>query len=113
MATVSRWVSDIALPEAARARLQEADPVRSRRRTGQLAWSRQTRERRLDAQRDGSARGRAQDPLHQAGCMLYWAEGSKSRNKVVFTNADRDMVAFFLRSFASAMASPTSRCGSA
>jgi hypothetical protein len=36
------------------------------------------------------------DPLHHAGCMLYWAEGSRSRNQVAFTNSDADMVAHFL-----------------
>lgn len=29
--------------------------------------------------------------------MLYWAEGSKQRNQLTFTNADADMVVFFLR----------------
>ena len=29
--------------------------------------------------------------------MLYWGEGSKARNGVVFTNADVDMLRFFLR----------------
>jgi hypothetical protein len=29
--------------------------------------------------------------------MLYWAEGSKRRNSVTFTNADADLVAVFLR----------------
>jgi hypothetical protein len=29
--------------------------------------------------------------------MLYWAEGSKSRNKVTFTNSDASMVRHFLR----------------
>lgn len=28
--------------------------------------------------------------------MLFWAEGSKRANAVIFTNADVDMVAFFL-----------------
>lgn len=27
-------------------------------------------------------------PLHVAGCMLYWAEGSKLMNTVVFSNTD-------------------------
>ena len=30
-----------------------------------------------------------------AGCMLYWAEGSKSRNQVHFANSDLNMVKFF------------------
>jgi hypothetical protein len=95
--TVSLWVRDLPLPEAARARLEAADPVRSGRRTGQLAWSRLTRAARLRAQADGRRRAREGDPLHVAGCMLFWAEGSKRRTTVTFTNADPEMVRFFLR----------------
>ena len=40
---------------------------------------------------------RIDDPLHQAGCMLYWAEGSKSRNSLAFVNSDDEMMRFFLR----------------
>lgn len=35
-------------------------------------------------------------PFHMAGCMLFWAEGSRSRNSVYFTNSDPAMVRFFL-----------------
>lgn len=31
-----------------------------------------------------------------AGCMLFWAEGSRARNSVYFTNSDPAMVRFFL-----------------
>ena len=31
------------------------------------------------------------DPTHVAGCMLYWAEGTKSINKVEFSNTDVSM----------------------
>jgi uncharacterized protein YegJ (DUF2314 family) len=36
--------------------------------------------------------------LHVAGCMLYWAEGSKrnNRNAVAFTNSDLEMMRLFL-----------------
>lgn len=37
------------------------------------------------------------DPLYIKGCMLYWAEGKKSRNVVRFTNTAPDMVRLFLR----------------
>jgi hypothetical protein len=37
------------------------------------------------------------DPLHQAGCLLYWAEGSKDRNAVKFSNSDLYMVRLFRR----------------
>jgi hypothetical protein len=33
--------------------------------------------------------------MHVAGCMLYWAEGSRSRNQIRFTNSDPEMVRFF------------------
>jgi hypothetical protein len=95
--TVSLWIRDIALAESQRAGLEAADPVRSRRRTGQLAWSRQTRAARLAAQAEGRTRAMRGDRLHFAGCMLFWAEGSKHRNNVTFTNADAEMVRFFLR----------------
>ena len=32
-----------------------------------------------------------------AGCMLYWAEGSKGRNSLVLTNSDGEMLRFFAR----------------
>lgn len=32
-----------------------------------------------------------------AGCMLYWAEGSKNRNMVIFANSDPAMLRFFAR----------------
>ena len=34
--------------------------------------------------------------MHVVGSMLYWAEGSKSRNSVVFVNSDPDMVRLFV-----------------
>jgi hypothetical protein len=39
---------------------------------------------------------RRSDPLHAAGCMLYWAEGWKARNQVHFSNSDPQMVRFFV-----------------
>jgi hypothetical protein len=32
-----------------------------------------------------------------AGCMLYWAEGSRNRNAIHFVNSDPAMIAFFAR----------------
>jgi hypothetical protein len=59
------------------------------------AWRRHCQMTRLEYRREGRARAREQDPLHMAGCMLYWAEGSKSRNQVQFANSDLNMVRFF------------------
>lgn len=34
--------------------------------------------------------------MHVAGCMLYWAEGSKERNCLQFVNSDPAMARFFV-----------------
>jgi hypothetical protein len=44
-----------------------------------------------------AGRARSGDALHQAGCMLYWAEGGKDRGLVSFANSDRAMVTLFWR----------------
>ena len=44
-------------------------------------------------EREEARRG---DPLHRAGCMLYWGEGSKARNCVQFVNSDARMIRYFM-----------------
>lgn len=61
------------------------------------AWIRLNRERRETAQMEGREQARAGDPLHLAGCMLYWAEGDKNRNTLGLSNSDPDMLRFFCR----------------
>jgi hypothetical protein len=92
--TASAWVSDIPLTPDQVGRLYA---LSDRQRAGNLARSRHALEARTDAQDLGRMIARIDDPLHQAGCMLYWAEGSKSRNTLAFVNSDVDMVRFFLR----------------
>jgi len=46
---------------------------------------------------EGRRHARAADPFHAAGCMLYWAEGSKDRNTVKITNSDPEVLRFFVR----------------
>ena len=43
-------------------------------------------------QEEGRRRARQGDPLHQAGCMLYWAEGTKNRNTACVTNSDVHLI---------------------
>ena len=90
LSTVSLWVRDIELePEhRERNRRQEyADRA--------TTWADLNRAKRRAYQAQGRARARDPDPVHQAGCMLYWAEGSKERNTVCFSNSDAAMVRFF------------------
>ena len=55
------------------------------------------REQRRILQEEGRARARQGDALHQAGCMLYWAEGTKNRNVASVTNSDVNLLRFFHR----------------
>jgi hypothetical protein len=95
--TISLWVRDIPLDEQHRRALEAANPAVNGRQVGQRAWSRACRDERRRAQEHGRALARRADALHCAGCMLYWGEGTKERNGVGFTNADVDMLRFFLR----------------
>jgi hypothetical protein len=92
--TASLWVCDIPLTDEQRGRLYE---LSDRQRAGNVARSRLARDARIDAQELGRMIARVDEPLHQAGCMLYWAEGAKSRNSLAFVNSDVEMVRFFLR----------------
>ena len=98
--SVVYWTRDIQLSEEqARRNLRgpsgPQDPARVARRAA--SWRRRSREKRLGYQLDGRQRARRADPLHMAGCMLYWAEGTKSRNTISFSNSDLNMVRFFAR----------------
>ena len=71
------------------------NPEHVRRRA--KAWAARCRRRRAEYQAEGRTAARAGNPLHLAGCMLFWAEGSKRRNTIHFTNSDPQMLRFFRR----------------
>ena len=54
------------------------------------------REKRRHWQLEGRRRAREGDLLHQAGCLLYGAEGSK-QNGVTLVNSDVNMLRLFRR----------------
>ena len=94
--TASRWLRGIELTPEQVAALDARNPAMNGQMTGARRLAAKARSARLQAQAHGRALAALGDPLHRAGCMLYWAEGSKGRNKVTFTNSDPDMVRFFL-----------------
>jgi hypothetical protein len=101
------WTRDIELtPEQKEHNLRgprgPQNPERIRRAAA--SWSARCRRARASCQEDGRVVAREGDPLHQAGCMLYWAEGAKRRNTIQFTNSDPHMLAFFRRFLVEAMA---------
>jgi hypothetical protein len=95
VSSVSRWTRDVELSPEQLARLHGS--ARHARQAGNRRRSANARAARELAQEHGREFAAQGNLLHVQGCMLYWAEGSKDRNNVRFTNADADMVALFLR----------------
>jgi transcriptional regulator with XRE-family HTH domain len=97
VSSVSRWTRHIELTEAQHERLRLANPIYNQALRGQAGRSASARAARVAAQEHGRAMARRGNPEHLAGCMLHWAEGSKARNRVVFTNSDPEMLRAYLR----------------
>jgi hypothetical protein len=106
--SVSLWVRDIPLTPEQEAVLRANDPVRNGRLIGTQVYKERCRRRRLEAQQHGRTLARANDPVHRGGCMLYWAEGSKTRNCVQLVNADADLLHTFLDFLRACYAVPNS-----
>jgi hypothetical protein len=96
-ASVSLWVRDIELTHEQLARLRDRNLAYNPQRNGAATQARRALERRRAFQRQGREAARRSDPLRLAGCMLYWAEGSRNRNAIHFVNSDPSMIAFFGR----------------
>lgn len=98
--SVHRWTRDVELaPEQRRQNLTGPRGPQSPEHIAKRVaiWRHKHRERRLAFQREGRVRAREGNALHMAGCMLYWAEGAKSRNALTFANSDPGMIRFFCR----------------
>jgi hypothetical protein len=88
--SVHLWTRDIAVAP---------DHAGRNRRRGRSAfvetWIEKHRARRREYQEEGRRRAMERDSLHMAGCMLYWAEGTKQRNTLSLANSDVNLVRFF------------------
>jgi len=93
VSSVSYWVRDVPLTAGQRAELNRRMSANGRAAAGR---SKAAREVRCSYQEHGRRLAQRRIPLHVAGCMLYWAEGSKSRNGVQFVNSDPAMVRYFV-----------------
>jgi hypothetical protein len=95
--SVSPWVRDIVLTDAQVEALRE----NQKRYRGQNKGSQVNRQKHLVLrkvyQEEGRTKAREMRPLHLAGCMLYWAEGGKIRNRIYFANSDPNMHVLFMR----------------
>jgi transcriptional regulator with XRE-family HTH domain len=97
VSSVSLWTRDIELTAEQIAELAAHNHRLRSQRRGHVARAQNALVRRLISQLQGRAMARRGDLLHQAGCMLHWAEGSKTRNRVVLVNSDPHMLRFFKR----------------
>jgi len=94
--SVSLWVRDIELTEEQEVMLEVCNPIRNTQIRGNNGLKEKCRNIREKWQTQGRHKAKTKNSLFAAGCMLYWGEGSKNRNSVVFCNSDPDMVAMFV-----------------
>jgi hypothetical protein len=95
--SVSHWVRDIELTPEQHASLRARNPAYNGQRVGQAVRSARARELRRIWQDEGRRAALVKDPFHAAACMLYWAEGAKHRNTLKISNADAEVLRFFVR----------------
>ncbi len=93
--SVSRWVRDIPLTPDQIEALRRRNPIYNPQRNGARAIAERALLRRRAFQEAGRERVLGEAPDYHAGCALYWAEGSKSRNSVQFSNSDPAMARYF------------------
>lgn len=89
VSSVSLWVRDVELSQ------EQRTALRNKVSGGWSANAESARRRRAESQDHGRRLARLGNSLHVAGSMLFWAEGSRNRNAVMFTNSDPQMIRFF------------------
>ncbi len=92
--SVSTWVRHIPLTEDQRKALVSRRGVIQNQNF--FNRSDKFRKTRLDKRRDGILKSKEKDWRHAFACALYYGEGSKGQNSVVFTNTDVVMLRFFV-----------------
>tara|TARA_B100000614_G_scaffold262909_1_gene300441 strand:+ start:33589 stop:34266 length:678 start_codon:yes stop_codon:yes gene_type:complete len=95
--TVSVWVRDVELSDEQRNRLDSRKPAKPEAFYQQRSEAYRAKRQEYQQRGRDLARKFASDRLFIAGCMLYWAEGSKAKNSVIFCNSDADMMRMFIR----------------
>ncbi len=107
--TISLWVRDVALTSTQ----VETLKLQNRRYGAQNKGAQSNRlagqALRKSYQQVGRAKAQEGNPLHLAGCMLYWAEGAKARNNLQFANSDSNMMKLFIRFLREQMGVPDTK----
>lgn len=95
--SVSRWVKDIELTQEQKDKLLLQNPFINKQCAGAKKRKELAKIQRQQYQKEGKQKADQKDFLHCIGCMLYWAEGSKSKNRIAFVNSDPNMMRLFIR----------------
>jgi predicted transcriptional regulator len=90
---VSVWVKNIKLTKDQKIRLQK----NGSHRLGNTYTRDKFKKIREEYQKEGIKKTEDQNWLHISGCMLYWAEGAKDKNSVIFVNSDLGMMKLFVK----------------
>jgi AcrR family transcriptional regulator len=107
--SVSLWVRDIELTDEQVAALRGRNPAYNGQRLGAKTRIALGRARRAAHQEEGRVRVRAADEEFIRACLLYWAEGAKSRHSLSFSNADCEMVRLWMDVLRLTLGAPDSR----
>lgn len=98
--SISVWVRGVELKKEHKARLVSMNPIKNysyeRVKQGAKANADRCREIRKEYQEQGKLLLKHGTDF-VAGIMLFWAEGSKSRNQLRFSNTDPNMLGFFVK----------------
>jgi len=96
--SVSNWVRNIQLTEEQKATIKKDQYCWGQQNKGAQTNRENARKQRALYQEQGRIKAQEGDQLHLIGCMLYWAEGAKTkRNAIHFANSDPHMIGLFVR----------------
>lgn len=104
--SVSVWVRDIQLTTDQIENLKQNEHRTSAQLNGAKTNYTKALEKRKLWQEEGRIKAREGRDLHKTGCLLYWAEGAKSRNNIIFVNSDAEMMKLFIRFLREEMSVP-------
>jgi len=94
--SVSLWVRDIELSDGQKEKLLSnksnnfVDKFSAQKRLDAMSIRRKW-------QQEGRNKAKENNLLHSMGCMLFWAEGAKNKNSIIFVNSDANMLRLFVR----------------
>lgn len=92
--SVSLWVRNIELTDEQKLKLCANSPNHM---LGSKKLSKIKSDTRKQYQNFGAEKIKNSNDLFLAGCMLFWAEGSKCKNSLIFVNSDVFMIKIFMK----------------